>query len=142
MSSLAYHHMPVEDKRLHLLRLKPWIDHFLLFEMDADNDTPELSTPELALSVYQSYGRIMDFVYSHDAPVDVVTDCIDSFLMTEVVSLLTRPRGERTEYHMLRSQWHDLFRSSLCPEFAICSDSTCYADEYMTLFTLHYGRKE
>ncbi|PKG33369.1 trans-aconitate 2-methyltransferase [Methanoregula sp.] len=142
MSSLAYHHMPVEDKRLHLLRLKPWIDHFLLFEMDADNDTPELSTPELALSVYQSYGRIMDFVYSHDAPVDVVTDCIDSFLMTEVVSLLTRPRGERTEYHMLRSQWHDLFRDCLCPEFAVCSDSTCYADEYMTLFTLHYGRKK
>lgn len=83
----------------------------------------------------------MDFVYSHDAPVDVVTDCIDSFLMTEVVSLLTRPRGERTEYHMLRSQWHDLFRDCLCPEFAVCSDSTCYADEYMTLFTLHYGRK-
>jgi SAM-dependent methyltransferase len=141
MSSLAYHHMPVEDKRLHLSRLKPWIDHFLLFEMDANNDTPEISTPELALSVYQSYGRIMDFVYAHDAPVEIVTDCIDSFLMTEVVSLLTQPRGERTEYHMLRSQWHDLFRECLSPEFSLCSDSTCYADEYITLFTLHYGRR-
>ncbi len=40
MSSLAYHHMPVEDKRVHLARLKPWIDYFLLFEMDANNDTP------------------------------------------------------------------------------------------------------
>lgn len=77
LSSLAYHHMPVEDKRIHLARLKPWIDHFILFEMDANNDTPGLFTPALALSVYQSYGRIMDFVYSHDAPVEVVNDCID-----------------------------------------------------------------
>ncbi|MDD1693217.1 MAG: class I SAM-dependent methyltransferase [Methanoregula sp.] len=142
MSSLAYHHMPVEDKRVHLARIRPWIDHFLLFEMDANNDTPELNSPELALSVYQSYGRIMDFVYAYDAPVDIVTDCIDSFLMTEVASLLTQPRGERTEYHMLRTQWHELFESCLAPEFSLRSDSTCYADEYMTLFTMHYGRKE
>ena len=107
MSSLAYHHMPMEDKRVHLARLKPWIDHFLLFEMDANNDTPDLLSPELALSVYQSYGRIMDFVYAHDAPVDVVTDCIDSFLMTEVVSILTQRRGARSDYHMLRGQWHE-----------------------------------
>jgi SAM-dependent methyltransferase len=141
MSSLAYHHMPVEDKRIHLARLRPWIDHFLLFEMDANNDTPDLFSPDLALSVYQSYGRIMDFVFAHDAPVEVVTDCIDSFLMTEVVSILTEPRGVRSDYHMLRSQWHDCFRQGLGPEFGLASDSSCYADEYMTLFTLHYGRK-
>ena len=140
MSSLAYHHMPGEEKRVHLARLKPSIDHFLLFEMDANNDTPDLYSPELALSVYQSYGRIMDFVYAHDAPVDVVTDCIDSFLMTEVVSILTQPRGARSDYHMLRGQWHDLFRTVLGPEFSLRSDSACYADEYITLFTMHYGR--
>ena len=140
MSSLAYHHMPVEDKEIHLARLKPWIDHFLLFEMDANNDTPELYSPDLAFSVYQSYGRIMDFVYAHDAPVDVVTDCIDSFLMTEVVSILTEPRRIRTDYHMLRSQWNDLFRTGLGHEFTLRCDSACYADEYMTLFTMHYGR--
>ena len=110
--------------------------------MDANNDTPECSSPELALSVYQSYGRIMDFVYAHDAPVDVVTDCIDAFLMTEVISILTEPRGVRTDYHMLRTQWHDLFSAVLCPEFSLRSDSACYADEYMTLFTMHYGGDE
>jgi len=141
MSSLAYHHMPVEDKRVHIARIKPWIDHFLLFEMDANNDTPELYSPELALSVYQSYGRIIDFVFAHDAPVDVVTDCVDSFLMTELVSILTQPRGERSDYHMLRTQWNDLFKTTLSPEFTLRSDSTCYADEYLTLFTLHYGRE-
>lgn len=142
ISSLAYHHMPVEDKEIHLARLKPWIDHFILFEMDANNDTPELYSPDLAFSVYQSYGRIMDFVYAHDAPVDVVTDCIDSFLMTEVVSILTQPRGIRTDYHMLRSQWNDLFRRGLGTEFTLRCDSTCYADEYMMLFTMHYGKGE
>ena len=110
--------------------------------MDANNDTPECSSPELSLSVYQSYGRIMDFVYAHDAPVGVVTDCIDAFLMTEVISILTEPRGIRTDYHMLRTQWHDLFSAVLCPEFSLRSDSACYADEYMTLFTMHYGRDE
>jgi SAM-dependent methyltransferase len=142
MSSLAYHHMPLEDKREHLARLKPWIDHFILFEMDANNDTPELYSPDLAFSVYQSYGRIMDFVYAHDAPVDVVTNCIDSFMMIEVVSMLTKPRGVRSDYHMLRNQWNDLFRSELGPEFTVRCDSACYADEYMTLFTMHYGREK
>jgi len=140
MSSLAYHHMPVEDKRIHLSRLKPWISHFLLFELDANNDTPEMYSPELAVSVYQSYGRIMDFVFAHDAPVVVVTDCIDSFLMTEVVSILSEPRGIRTDYHMLRKEWLDLFSQVLEPEFSLRSDSTCYGDEYVGLFTLHYGR--
>ena len=142
MSSLAYHHMPAEDKKTCLARIKPWVDHFLLFELDANNDFPELYSPELALSVYQSYGRIIDFVYAHDAPVDVVTDCVDSFLMTELVSLMTQPRGVRSDYHMLRNQWHDLFKSQLGPEFTLRCDSTAYADEYIALFTMHYGKGE
>jgi SAM-dependent methyltransferase len=140
MSSLAYHHMPFEDKQTHLARLKPWIDHFLLFDMEADHDTPGIYSPELALSVYQTYGRMMDFVYSLDVPDDLLTACIDSFLMTEVISILTEPRGARSDYHMLRSQWHELFKGTLGPEFSVFSDSPCYSDEYLTLFTMHYGR--
>lgn len=140
VSSLAYHHMPVEVKKVHLSRLKPWIDHLVLFEMDAHNDTPELFSPDLALSVYQSYSRIIDFIFTHDAPVDLAIDCVDSFMMAEIVSLLTQRRGTRLDYHMLRGQWHSLFRDVLCPEFSCRCDSSAYADEYMTLFTLHYGR--
>ena len=140
MSSLAYHHMPLEEKRLHLARLRPWIDHFLLFEMDADIDSPERFSPSLALAVYQSYGRIFDCIYAHDAPVEVVNDCIDSFLMTEVVSILSEPRGVRSDYHMLRSQWIALLDDVLGPEFSLLCDSSCYADEYFGLITLHYGR--
>lgn len=141
LSSLAYHHMPLEEKLVRLDMLKPWIDHFILFELDANNDTPECRSPELALSLYQSYGRIIDFVFSHDAPVDVAVGCVDSFLMAELVSLLTEPRGTRTDYHMLKSQWTDLFRSSLEPEFTLRSDSSCYADDHISLFSLHYGRE-
>ena len=140
MSSLAYHHMPVEHKRVHLQRIKPWINHFLLFEMDADIDTCDRFAPALALAVYQSYGRIFDGIYAHDAPVEVVNECIDMFLMTEVISILTEPRGERSDYHMLRSQWNDLFKEVLGPEFVRLCDTSCSEDECMGLFTLHYGR--
>ncbi len=70
----------------------------------------------------------------------MITGCIDSFLMTEIVSILTEPRGVRSDYHMLRSEWNALFCETLGPEFSLRSDSSCYADEYMQIFTLHYGR--
>ncbi len=140
MSSLAYHHMPLEEKRVHLARLKPCIDHFLLFEMGANNDTPGLYSPALALSVYQSYGRIFDDIFAHDGPLDVVTASIDAFLMTEVVSILTEPRGERSDYHMLQCQWNRLLAEVLSPEFVLLCDSVCHADDHVSLFTLHYGR--
>lgn len=140
LCSLAYHHMPYETKVVHLQKLKPHIDHLLLFELDANNDLPELHTPELVVSVCQSYGRMIDFVFSHDAPVAVAQACVDKFLMTEEVSLLTQPRGQRNDYHMLKSQWLGLFEQVLAPDFQCYCDSPCYADEYLSLFTLHYGR--
>jgi hypothetical protein len=41
---------------------------------------------------------------------------------------------------MLRSQWIALLGDVLGPAFSQRCDSACYADEYMALFTLHYGR--
>lgn len=140
LTSLAYHHMPLEKKRHHLEKLKPWIDHLVIFELDANNDLPEQYSPELALSVYQSYGSIIDMVFAHDAPVEVVLACVDRFLMTEAISFLTQPRGVRTDYHMLHSQWTELLGASLCPEFRCLCDSSCYSDDFTSLFVLHYGR--
>lgn len=140
MSSLAYHHLPFEKKIAHLRAMAPRFDHFAIFEIDANNDTPELGSPELACSVYQSYGRIINFVFSHDAPVDVALASVDCFLMTEAVSLLTQPRGARNDYHMLRGQWHDVMAQGLGKAFACGCDSVCHADEYVNIFTMHYGR--
>jgi SAM-dependent methyltransferase len=140
--SLSYHHMPREEKVFHLSRMRSYFDHLLLFELDANNDAPDLYSPDLSLSVYQSYGRIMDFVYAHDAPVDVVTMCVDQLLMTEAVSLLTLPRGTRSDYHMLKTEWHKIFREVLGPSFSCRCDTTCYGDAYISLFLLHYGRDE
>jgi SAM-dependent methyltransferase len=140
VSSLAFHHMPLEKKLIHLKTLKRWMDHFIIFEIDANNDLPEQFSPELALSVYQSYGRLINLVFIHDAPVELALSCVDAFLMTEEVSFLIQPRGERNDYHMLKTQWHDLFEKVLAPDLACLCDSPCYADEYTGIFTMHYGR--
>jgi len=140
LASLAYHHMPCETKLYHLKKLKDKIDHFILFELDANNDTPEMHSPECALSVYQSYGAMMDFVFAHDAPVELALSSIDRFLMSEAIYFFTDPRGKRTDYHMLRSQWHQVFQDGLGMDFHCLCDSTCYADENMGFFTMIYGK--
>jgi SAM-dependent methyltransferase len=141
VNALAYHHMPLEHKRLHLAQIGPWIDHFVLFELDANNDSPEVGTPEMALSAYQAYGRMIQFVFSHDAPVDVAVHCVDNFLMTELVSILTQPRGRRTDYHMLQKQWFELLDQVLAPEFALGGYHVCHADEGVNFFMAHYARQ-
>jgi SAM-dependent methyltransferase len=140
LSTFAYHHIPYETKLLALRKLAPWIDHFVLFELSANDDLPELNSPELGVAVYQFYGRIIDWVFSHDAPVELAIAAVDNFLMAEVVTMLTLPRGQRTDYHALRWQWHDLFRQGLGPEFTCLCDTTTYAEDYLDLFTMHYGR--
>lgn len=140
LSSLAYHHMPREVKLEHLKALRPWTNHFILFEVDANNDTPGQFSPELALSVYQAYGRLIDSIFAHDAPIETAVLCVDNFIMLECISFFLHPRGKRTDYHMLHSQWHSLFNEALGREFTCWSDRICYADEYMNLISLHYGR--
>lgn len=140
LSSLAYHHMPYEVKEKRLGEIKEFFDHFIIFEMNADNDTPELNTPEMALAVYQSYGRVIDYIFAHDTDLKTAQTAVDNFLMTEEISFLTQPRGERSDYHMLRHQWRKLFDDVLSPKFKCLGDTDCYSDEFMTLIALHYGR--
>ena len=140
VSSFAYHHMPYETKLFTLRKLSPCIDHFVLFELDSNNDLPELHSPELALSVYQAYGSVIDWVFRHDAPVALAIAAVDNFLMAEAVSLLTQPRGSRSDYHALRRQWHELFTNGLGPEFTCLCDATALAGDSLDLFTMHYGR--
>lgn len=92
------------------------------------------------MSVYQSYGRIIDFVFQHDAPVEVANDCVDRFLMTEEVSLLTEKRGIRNDYHMTRLQWHDVFAQGLGRDFTCLADCNCFDDQFLNLIFIHYGK--
>jgi ubiquinone/menaquinone biosynthesis C-methylase UbiE len=141
LSSLAYHHMPYEDKETHLNEIKDRFDHFIIFEINSDNDSPELNTPEMALAVYQSYGRVIDFIFAHDTDLKTAQTAVDNFLMTEEISFLTQPRGKRSDYHMLRRQWLKLFDSALTPEFKLLGDCDCYADDFLTLIALHCGKR-
>ena len=137
VGSLAVHHMPAEKKRLHLANVGEKVDHLAIFEMNADHDYPEQHSPNLSASIYQTYGRAIDFLFAHDAPLDVAIPAVDCFLLTEVVSMLTQPRGQRTEYHMLRNQWHDLLRETLKENYSCWSESASYSDDYVEMFTLH-----
>lgn len=140
LSSLAYHHIPWDLKVDRLQTLKDHFDHFIIFELDANNDFPELFSPELAASVYQSYGRIIDFVFQHDAPIQTAEMCVDCFLMTELVSLMTELRGKRNDYHMLRRQWHELFQTVFNGDLVPMAETTPFGDEHMDLYMIHYGR--
>ena len=140
LAALSIHHMPREVRQIHLEQLASCTEHVVLFEMNANNDTPELNSPELAVSIYQSYGSLIDAVFAHDAPLELAVECVDRFLLAEVVSILTEPRGVRTDYHMLRSQWKEQFAAALGPEFSCFGEFTAYATDSTELITLHYGR--
>lgn len=140
IASSSVHHMPREDKVVHLGRLGRAVDHFLLLELEGNHDVPELHSPELTFSVFQIFGRGVEFVFAQDGPDDVRRASADLFLMTEAISILTEPRGRRSEYHMLRRQWRDLLDDIMGPALSCMCDSTCYSDPYVEQMFLHYGR--
>lgn len=141
ISSLAWHHMPAQTKRMLARRLAEVVDHVLLFEIEGNHDTPERDSPDLAVSLYQMYGGGISLVLAHEAPAEVVQACADAFLIGELISVLTQARGLRSEYHMLRRQWMDLLKQGLGEEFECRADHTCYCDGSVELYMLHYGRK-
>lgn len=137
--SLAYHHMPRNDKAIHLEELSGKVANVLLMEMDGDNDTPELGSPELAVSVYQSYGPLIDSIFAHDAPIAVTQGCVDNFVMAEVISFLTQSRGIRNDYHMQRSQWAQIFSDHLTGYFCR-GETTVLSSEGCEFFAGHWGK--
>ena len=139
LAALSIHHMPREERRIHLERLAPRIRHLVLFELNANHDTPELNSPELAVSIYQSYGAMVDAIFAHDASLELAEACVDRFLLAEAVSILSQPRGVRTDYHMLRGQWKEQFTEALGAEFTCLGEFTDYASDGAELIALHYG---
>ncbi len=138
LCSLSIHHMPWELKTSLVNELAQRSSDILLFEVNGDHDTPELGAPELSLSVYQSYGGMIDTIFAHDAPVEDALACVDLFLLAEVVSLLTQPRGTRTEYHMLAQQWQMLFEKHAGA--ALGGMENCLAGGGFELFGQHYRK--
>ncbi|EKD52454.1 MAG: methyltransferase type 11 [uncultured bacterium] len=139
LAALAWHHMPFETKLIHIKKWGGHVRNFLLFELEANHDTPEQFSPELAVSMYQAFGGGAALVLAHDAPKEVQQMSVDYFLMTEAISLMTQPRGLRSDYHMLRSQWHELFAQTLGERFKCQNEETCYSDGKVEFYGLHYG---
>jgi SAM-dependent methyltransferase len=137
--SLAYHHMPWDDKAIHLQEMACRVGNFLLMEMDGDNDTPQLGSPELAVSVYQSYGPLIDSIFAHDTPIAGSQGCVDNFVIAEVISFLTQPRGKRNDYHMRRDQWTQVFSENLTGHHRR-GETTVLTSEGCEFFACHWGK--
>lgn len=142
VASLSLHHMPAETKRRALERLGPALDHLLLLELDADHDSPEVGSPQLAASVHETYGWMLAQVLGPGAPDDVARESADQFVAPELVSLLTEPRGVRSEYHMRRDRWLDLLADTLGPDHRPLGARTLVQTPHADLFALHLGRLE
>jgi SAM-dependent methyltransferase len=140
LGSLSLHHMPAERKRSALSRLAPYVDHLLLLELDADHDTPEVGSPRLAASVHETYGWLLAQVLGPGTPDDAARETADRFVAPELVSLLTEPRGVRSEYHMPRGAWMELLEEALGPDIRPLGVRTVLATGHGDLFALHMGR--
>lgn len=140
VSGFAWHHMPWDEKLRVARRLATAVDHVMLFEVEGNHDLPEMHAPELSVSLYQVYGGGARFLLAGARP-DVAQASVERFLFAEVVSSLTEPRGRRTEYHMLRSQWLELLADGLGTGFSRRADHTCHADGQVEIFMLHHGRR-
>jgi SAM-dependent methyltransferase len=140
LGSLSLHHMPAEVKHRTLAALAPVMDNLLLLELDADHDSPEVGSPRLAASVHQTYGWMLAQVLGPDAPDEIARQSADRFVAPELVSLLTRPRGARSEYHMPRDAWLGLLSDALGPDIRPLGARTALATPHADLFALHLGR--
>lgn len=140
LAALSIHHMPREQRQIHLERLASRINHLILFELNANHDTPERNSPELAVSMYQSYGAIIGVILACDAPREQAEACVDRFFMVEAISMITEPRGVRSDYHMLRGQWKEQLTETLGLDFTCLGEFTSFFSDTGELITLHYGR--
>lgn len=140
VGSLSLHHMPVEVKRRALSALAPSVSHLLLLELDADHDSPEVGSPRLAASVHQTYGWMLAQILGPAAPDEVALESADQFVAPELVSLLTQPRGARSEYHMRRERWLSLLSEAMGPEIRPLGTRTALSTPHADLFALHVGR--
>lgn len=136
--SLSVHHMPYELKTVHIGRLCSKVGHLLILEMEANHDTPDFLSPELGYSVFQWLGHSLSQIMESSTTPTVKMSCADLFIMTKAVSLLTEPRGQRTEYHMLREQWHELMADLPGSRSQCLGTRTCYHDDHCELFALHF----
>ena len=142
VGSLSLHHMPIEVKRRALSALAPSMRHLLLLELDADHDSPEVGSPRLAASVHQTYGWMLAQILGPAAPDEVARESADQFVAPELVSLLTQPRGSRSEYHMRRERWLSLLSEAMGPDIRPLGTRTALSTPHADLFALHVGRTD
>lgn len=107
-ASLSLHHMPSEIKVPTMKMIANRSRYCLISEANYNHDLPEKDTPELIYSVTESYGFVIqDVLNSAASPADKRL-CVNNFLLTEAINILTRDRQDRVDYHALISEWQEI----------------------------------
>jgi hypothetical protein len=75
-----------------------------------------------------------------DGADEVARESADRFVAPELVSLLTQPRGMRSEYHMRRERWLELLSVAMGPDIRPLGTRTALATPHADLFAMHVGR--
>jgi hypothetical protein len=107
-ASLSLHHMPSEIKVPTMKMIANRSKYCLISEANYNHDLPEKDTPELIYSVTENYGFVIQDVLNSAAAQSDKKLCINNFLLTEAINILTKDRQDRVDYHALISEWQEI----------------------------------
>jgi hypothetical protein len=107
-ASLSLHHMPSEIKVPTMKMIANRSKYCLISEAHYNHDLPEKDTPELIYSVTESYGFVIQDILNSTASQSDKKLCINNFLLTEAINILSKDRQERGDYHALISEWQEI----------------------------------
>jgi hypothetical protein len=99
--------MPDTDKVRVLGELKNLAPFLLITEGHANNDITEKDSPEFVYSVATNYNYYISNVLEAPLTEADKKHCINEFLLTEVLTMLTNDRDKRIDYHATSEQWAD-----------------------------------
>jgi hypothetical protein len=107
-ASLSLHHIPSEIKVPTMKIIANRSRYCLISEANYNHDLPEKDTPELMYSVTESYGLVIQDVLNSATSQSDKKLCINNFLLTEAINILTKDREDRVDYHALISEWQEI----------------------------------
>jgi hypothetical protein len=105
MSAASLHHLSVRNKR----RILRWIQSlkcdFLLFELEGNEERYSNCSVDFIYSVFSFYNALLVNIEKSSLSVKEKQSCSDEFIFAEALQVLSRPYGERQNYHALLKDW-------------------------------------
>lgn len=112
IAAFSLHHLNREGKRRILISLRKATNMIFLCELQADHEFPSLGSKRLIASVRRLYGYLLRDIEASQLSIWERALCRSEFILKEAISILSNEYDQRGDYHMLLSQWEDLFRDT------------------------------